>query len=345
MKKFTLIAIIAIATAAIAFAAQNKKFDPSVPADAISAFEQWSSQQNKIYSSPQEKLFRLTVFYDNLQYIRAHNKKNSTYTQGLNGFSDMTYEEFLIKFTGDLSNKEFKNLGQEGPEVTQTPVNDGVDWTTKGAVNPVQNQGQCGGCWAFAATASMEAAYYNTQGTLMKFSEQASVDCDRSNNGCGGGGPDGAMRFQKTSGLALLSDYPYVAKDMTCKLQGMKVAKTVDYTYYLPSSEAKLTAAVDVGVVYISVYANRNFMSYKSGVFSDPDCSTGPTNHAIGVVGYDAGKTYWKVRNSWGSAWGEGGYIRMENLKNKYGTCYMFKRAAVVTKTTKYGDSVEASAQ
>jgi C1A family cysteine protease len=338
MKKFALIAVLAIATATVLYASQHKDFDPKVPADAIRAFTQWSSAQNKIYATPVEKLYRLAVFYDNLKYIRAHNAKEGiTYTQGLNNNSDMTFEEFTAKFTGDLSDDDFKSLGNPSLENFSTPMDGGIDWTTQGAVNPVQNQGQCGGCWAFAATASLEASYFNTQGKLLKFSEQASVDCDRGNNGCGGGSPDTAMAFQKSSGLPLLSEYPYVAKDQTCKLDGLKVSKTTSFTYNFPSSEAALTSAVNSGVVYISVYANRNFMSYKNGIFSDPDCSTGPTNHAIAVVGYDQAQTYWKVRNSWGSTWGENGYIRMENLKNKYGTCYMFKRAAVVTGTTAYG--------
>jgi C1A family cysteine protease len=342
MKKFALITLIAIATAAIIFSANNKKFDANITAETIEAFNQWSSNQNKIYATPQEKLYRLAVFGDNLSYIKAHNAKEGiTYTQGLNQFSDMTYEEFLTKFTGDLSEDEFKSMGQErvGGRKNVQQGGQAVDWTTTGAVNPVQNQGQCGGCWAFAAAASFEAAYFNTQNTLLKFSEQASVDCDRGNAGCNGGSPNTAVRFQKQYGLPLLSDYPYTARDGTCKLGSKKVAKALTYTYDYPSSEQDLRSAVNVGVVYISVYANRDFMNYKNGVFSAPNCSTGPTNHAIAVVGYDAGHTYWKVRNSWGPNWGESGYIRMENLRNQYGTCYMFKRAMVVTGTTQYGNN------
>lgn len=163
----------------------------------------------------------------------------------------------------------------------------------------------------------------------MKFSEQAGIDCDKGNSGCGGGSPDTAMAFQKTYGLPTLADYPYTAVDGTCKLQGKKVSKSLNFSYSFPSSASLLKTAVNQGVTYISIYANQNFMNYKSGIFSDPNCSTGPTNHAVAAVGYDAGMTFWKIRNSWGSQWGEQGYVRMQNLAGTYGTCYMFKRNAV----------------
>jgi C1A family cysteine protease len=221
-------------------------------------FQKWSSTHNKVYATPEEKLYRLSVFINTYKTVTLHNMKNETYEQGLNAFSDMTYEEFITKYTGDLSEDKFKALGNENLEVSQAPVK-AIDWTTTGAVNVIQNQGQCGGCWAFAATASFEAAYFNKFKNLMKFSEQASIDCDRGNNGCGGGSPDTAMAYQKASGLPTLADYPYTATTNQCKAQGKKASLSLAYTYNAPSSANILTGGVNVGVTYISVYVNSNF--------------------------------------------------------------------------------------
>ena len=287
MNKLAIIALLAITTAGLLFNAQNK-YDPTFSKDALMKFQKWSSTHNKVYYTPEEKLYRISVFVNTYKTVTLHNMKNETYEQGLNEFSDMTYEEFVAKYTGDLSDEEFKALGQENLEISQAPVAGAIDWTTKGAVNPVQNQGQCGGCWAFAATASFETAYFNKFNQLMKFSEQASIDCDRGNNGCGGGSPDTAMAYQKASGLPSLADYPYTATTNTCKAQGKKVSMNLAFTYNFPSSMNLLTSGVNSGVTFISVYANQNFMNYKSGIFSDPNCSTSQTNHAIAAVGYDA---------------------------------------------------------
>ena len=340
MSKVFAVALLAITAATLFYKAHDAAGrNPHFPVEVIQAFKEWQGQHNKMYSRPGETFYRLAIFAERLASIKAHNAKpDQTYTQGLNQFSDMTYEEFLIKFTGDLNQEQFESLGEENSAPLPLGLSQGGwDWTQKGAVNPVQNQGQCGGCWSFAATASFEAAYFNKFNTLMKFSEQAGIDCDKGNSGCGGGSPDTAMAFQKQYGLPALSDYPYTAQDGTCKLAGKKVSKSLNFSYSFPSSASLLQAAIQKGVTYISIYANQNFMNYKSGIFSDPNCSTGPTNHAVAAVGYDAGMTYWKIRNSWGAQWGEAGYVRMQNLAGTYGTCYMFKRNAVTLDVNQYG--------
>jgi cathepsin L len=336
-----ILTVLAITAASLLFASENGKMDVTFTVEAVTAFNNWVVEHKKFYTTPEEKLYRLSIFIKTLKHIKAHNESISTYVQGLNAFSDMTFEEFTIKYTGDLSDDSFKSLGAPAQFNIEDALTQGaaVDWTTTGAVNPVQNQGQCGGCWSFAATASFETAYFKKFNTLIKFSEQAGLDCDNGNSGCGGGLPQPAMVYQQNFGYPKLSDYPYVARDQTCKLGTLKVSKSLSYVYNSPSSAELLKASVIQGVTYISVYANQNFMNYSSGIFSDPNCSTSQTNHAIGAVGFDANMTYWKVRNSWGPGWGEAGYIRMANLVNTYGTCYMFRRAAVVTDVTQYPSS------
>lgn len=250
MNKLISAALLAITIGTLLFSAHQKSGgDPHFPAEVVQAFANWQSIQNKIYSSPQEKIYRLSVFAERLAHIKAHNAKvGITYTQGLNKFSDMTFEEFTVKHTGDLTDNQFKSLGEMTTQQdTFLEQQAGVDWSTvSGAVNKVQDQGQCGGCWSFAATASFETAYFQKKKTLLKFSEQALIDCDQQDNGCGGGSPDTAMNYlTKGKGTTLLSDYPYLAKDGACKITTQtKVYKVAKYSYTAPSSAALLKSAV-----------------------------------------------------------------------------------------------------
>jgi cathepsin F len=88
---------------------------------------------------------------------------------------------------------------------------DSVDWRTKGAVNPVQNQGMCGSCWAFSSTAAIEGAHFLKTGQLLKLSEQQFVDCDKQSSGCNGGLEIWAFQYAKSNPLELETDYPYKA--------------------------------------------------------------------------------------------------------------------------------------
>jgi cathepsin L len=106
----------------------------------------------------------------------------------MNEFADMPTEEFsakyLIKFPAPSATT--KCTGSQAP-TANIPTE--ADWSTKGAVTPIKNQGQCGSCWAFSATGSLEGAHFNKEKTLISFSEQQLVDCSTSygNQGCNGG--------------------------------------------------------------------------------------------------------------------------------------------------------------
>merc|ERR1712072_312231 len=92
-----------------------------------------------------------------------------------------------------------------------------VDWTTKGAVTPVKNQGQCGSCWAFSTTGSLEGAWEIATGNLVSFSEQQFVDCDKVDSGCNGGLMDNGFNYAKGTAIATEDSYPYTAADGSCK--------------------------------------------------------------------------------------------------------------------------------
>ena len=132
-------------------------------------------------------------------------------------FSDWTFEEFKAYYLGSHYNMSANRQGSSGrfvrlPASIQLP--DSIDWRELGAVTPVKNQGQCGSCWAFSSTGSLEAAHFRLSGYLVSLSEQQLVDCSSSysNNGCNGGWMDNAFQYIKVNGGLDTEDaYPYHA--------------------------------------------------------------------------------------------------------------------------------------
>lgn len=184
------------------------------------------------------------------------------------------------------------------------PVNADIDWIAAGKVSRVKNQGSCGSCWAFSATGSLESAVLIASGDTTTFSEQDLVDCSRSygNMGCNGGWMDSAFQYIQTSGIATDSDYPYTARDGSCKAttRKQKVTGFVD----VPGCD-NLLNALSARPISVAVDAST-WSPYRSGVMSN--CGTA-INHGVLLVGVT--DDYWKIKNSWGTSWGETGLIRL----------------------------------
>ena len=189
----------------------------------------------------------------------------------------------------------------------------------QGAVTPIKNQGQCGSCWAFSTTGTVEGYSKIVKGKLQSFSESQLVDCDSANFGCNGGWPYKALNYVKTKGIASEAEYPYVPRTMSCKKQGgsFKISRVAT-----GSGCSKLVSNINTQPTSVCVDAS-NWSFYRSGVFSN--CGTS-INHAVLAVGYDASGN-WLVKNSWGTSWGMSGYITLKsgstcgvcgNLANAY---------------------------
>jgi len=268
------------------------------------------------------------TFKKNVKFIREHNAKNSSVTVGLNEFADMTNEEFGAVMKGYThierpyirSKNEKKTLG-----AIQLPTS--VDWTAKGVVTPVKNQAQCGSCWAFSTTGSVEGAHAIATGNLVSLSEQELVDCAGSygNMGCNGGLMDYGFEYAKAKGLCKESSYAYKGVDGTCQASSCESAVTISgYTDVTPDSEDAMMQAVARQPVSVAIEADRSvFQFYSGGVMDSTACGT-QLDHGVLVVGYGElnGAQYWKVKNSWGSSWGMSGYILLGRGKgSSKGTC------------------------
>jgi len=272
---------------------------------------------------PTEDFFnRYNIFKNNVDKINRHNAGNHSFTMGINQFSDLTADEWSETYLGyNYVKREAKPSTQTG--FGQVRFADELDWVSKGAVTPVKNQGQCGSCWSFSATGSLEGALQIATGKLTSLSEQNLMDCagEFGNQGCNGGLMDDAFKYVKQNGLATEASYPYKEKDGHCEKEA-SVISISGYEDVTEGDEDALMTAINKGPVSVAIEADKSaFQSYKSGVLDSWFCGK-KLDHGVLLVGYgtsDDGKDYWKVKNSWGETWGEEGYIRMVRGKNMCG--------------------------
>lgn len=267
----------------------------------------------------------LNNFANNDDIIDAHNaNKDNTYQLGHNQFSHMSFDEFKAYVRLGLDTKseeteEADNVLEAPQNLTALPAS--VDWSTKGAVTGVKDQGNCGSCWSFSATGALEGAYKIKYGSLVSFSEQNLVSCDTIDSACNGGLMDNAFSWTKTNGgLCTESGYPYTSgttgQKGTCTTTCTKNTGVTpkSFTDVAKNSDSALMTAIAQQPVSIAIQANQPaFQTYKSGVLTGT-CGSN-LDHGVLAVGYGTwsdGTDYYKVKNSWGTGWGMSGYILIQ---------------------------------
>ncbi|KDP40484.1 hypothetical protein JCGZ_24483 [Jatropha curcas] len=299
--------------------------------------EQWMTRYGRVYKDDNEKEMRYKIFKENVERIDSFNSDTRrSYRLGVNQFADLTNEEFNTarnRFKGHMCS------AQAGPfryqNVTAVPAT--MDWRKKGAVTPIKDQGQCGSCWAFSAVAAVEGIAQIKTGKLIALSEQELVDCDNNgeDQGCQGGLMDDAFKFIEKHGLASEATYPYHAAESACntKEEAKPAVKITGYEDVPANDEAALLNAVANQPVSVAIDASGfEFQFYSSGIFTG-SCGT-ELDHGVAAVGYGVndGNKFWLVKNSWGTQWGEKGYIRMQrDIAAKEGLCGIAMQASYPT--------------
>jgi inhibitor of cysteine peptidase len=213
-------------------------------------------------------------------------------------------------------------------------------WCDQGGCTPVRDQGNCGSCWAFATVGPLESLIKLSMGVNKNLSEQFLVSCNLDGDDCDGGWWAHDYHWNKlgfgqlAAGAVYEADYPYTATSSACSnYPHTHYEKIISWAYVnplfpysVPSVASIKQAIYEHGPVAVSLYTGSDFNKYPGGVFKTSQ--TGTVNHGVVLVGWDdslgtAGA--WRLRNSWGTGWGEGGYMWIEYGVSQvgYGASYV----------------------
>ncbi|KAL7719995.1 Cysteine proteinase 3 [Entamoeba marina] len=283
-------------------------------------FESWSAHHGKRYT-PAEHLRRRSVFNHNARLI-SKLSQTVDYELSLDGpFSAMTLSEYQ-----SLLNAQ--GISRSSIPVTSRNIKSipsSIDWRESGIVTPIRDQESCGSCYVFGAFASLESRLL-LQGSErytvddLDLSEQQVVDCSLLSSGCNGGTMNAVFEYVIKKGVMDEISYPYVAVQSHCSYNKNAQRVTMDHFETTELSETALVEAIAEGPVSVCIDSSQSsFQFYKSGVYDEPKCSNKKLNHCVGAVGYGTtsdGDDYYIVKNSWGSSWGDEGYILMSRNKN-----------------------------
>jgi len=279
----------------------------------------FKKEHNKSYSTKEEPM-RFNIFKESLKRAQKSQLANPLAKFGVTKFSDLTVEEFTRFYKlPNFDRSKYANIPAKNFSLPQkahkykgcNPDPTNFDWFQCGVCTPIYDQGQCGSCWAFSATETIESYFSLDGGSLTELSMQQIVDCDTSDSGCNGGEPTTAYQYvEGAGGLDPLSDYPYTGEGGTCAYNQQEVVATVT-NYNSVSGEPGLyqqTSTSSGGPVSVCVDAS-SWQDYNGGVLTTCGNNVDHCVQLTGYANYNAQGAYWIVRNSWGESWGQSGFI------------------------------------
>lgn len=256
------------------------------------------------------------AFKRTVDLVRSHNSKPSSFKLGYIGpFADGTARHRHSHLLPVTRNLPIKTTLFSVVDVDVDVLPSGLDWVLRGKVTPVKDQGIPDYGWAFSATGALEGARAIHTGMLVSLSEQAFVDCSKQK------AVIGAWAWVKGNGIPTEESYPYAGKLGICESDYSPAIRPGQFASFVTvQDESKMLLSLNSCPVAAGIdAADDAFPVYVDGVF-DGDCGTA-WNHDLLIVGYgtDNGLPYWKLKNSWGNSWGEGGYMRLRRGTNKCG--------------------------
>ncbi len=298
-------------------------------------WEKFKIDFERKYETAEEESRRFEIFLNNVKMadeLTERDRKNGgTATFGITRFSDLSKAEFESQYLTVTPSEDNNALRHE---VAATSTAGGVvDWTGI-YTTPIKDQGHCGCCWAFSTAEQIESDSMRVLGTNWTLSSEQFCQCVTLCQGCNGGNTNTAMNYAKSHYVEQNSDYPYTSYfgvTGTCTYSSTKgVVYLSSYTqigdpsYQSPSDiEALMTNYIlSTGPISILVDASA-WSAYTSGIMSAATCGT-TIDHAVQAVGVDttSATPYWKIRNQWGTSWGEQGYIQVQYGANSCNLTY-----------------------
>ncbi|XP_026861293.2 cathepsin L1 isoform X1 [Electrophorus electricus] len=303
--------------------------------ESPSEWKQWKEAHGVSYEEERDDTERRVIWESNRKLIEENNER---FQKGMSEFT-MTMNKY-----GDLNRQEYKQL--QGAKINSKTARNGktvsawklrlhakklrkssVDYRPLGYVTEVKDQGYCGSCWAFSTTGAIEGQMFRKTGRLVSLSEQNLVDCSRSYGtyGCSGAWMANAYDYVISNGLQASDTYPYTSVDtQPCFHDRSQVVAQISDYRFIPKGnvQALADALATIGPITVAVDADHpSFLFYSSGIYEEPSCNPNNLSHAVLLVGYgsEEGRDYWIIKNSWGAAWGEGGYMRMRRSRSN--TC------------------------
>ncbi|MGQ9595001.1 MAG: C1 family peptidase [Anaerolineae bacterium] len=268
---------------------------------------------------------------------------------------DTTYPEGAY-VDGVLLRKAVGQAPTATPTPTTTPGTPGglppaFDWRVQaGGLPPVRDQRACGSCWAFSTVGALEGNLKIQDGVLRDLSEQYLVSCNLEGWGCDGGSWAHDYHLNKVppgepeAGAVSEGNFPYAAQDLPCNPPHPHISRISSWRFVgssvgVPDTTAIKRAILEHGPVAAAVCAGPLMQGYRGGIFSTNErCAPYAVNHAILLVGWDdtqGSGGVWILRNSWGTGWGEGGYMRITYGTSNvgYGANYVVYGSATATPT------------
>ncbi|XP_026881924.2 digestive cysteine proteinase 1-like [Electrophorus electricus] len=292
-------------------------------------FGHFKEKYERSYENEMEHETREHHFVHNLRYVHSMNRAGLTFSLSVNHLADRSQDELAI-MRGRRGRKT-PNKAQPFPmELCSVTPPDSLDWRLYGAVTPVKDQAVCGSCWSFASTGALEGALFIKTGERVTLSQQMLVDCTWGfgNNGCDGGEEWRAFEWvMKHGGISTAESYgAYTGMNSLCHYnESTLTARVKSYTNVTSGDmEALKVALFKNGPAAVSIDAShRSFTFYSNGVYYEPSCKNGmdDLDHAVLAVGYGMldNQTYWLVKNSWSTYWGNDGYVLMSMKDNNCG--------------------------
>lgn len=307
-------------------------------------FEEFQVMHNKVYKDQIELRARQRIFEENKNIIDEHNERYAkglvTFQMGINKFTDLTSSEFRNRLlsnhkTNKLARKYKYQGSRYNDSIESMDIPKSINWFDKGAVTGVSDQLNCKADWAFAAIGSLEGQYFLKYNQLLDFSVQNLLDCssndDYGNQGCIKGSPEQALEYVIKHGIQLGSSYIYEGHESVCRhRENYNVkAQVKDIEYIHPPNDEILLAKklANYGPITVSINGTH-LQSYMRGVIH-VNCNNN-ADLSLTLVGYGSDTysgDYWLLKNSWGTSWGENGYLRL--ARNKGNMCGIASAALI----------------